>query len=71
MAYGGEGVRGSPDLVLPASEARGEGDHAKHGGGVAGAGPGGSSEKLEIYGTCPSTTLRVVPLPICDGEDDR
>jgi hypothetical protein len=63
-------VRGS-DLVLPASEARGEGDHAKHGGGVGDAGLGGSGEKLEIYGIYPSTTLRVVPLPIFDGEDNR
>jgi hypothetical protein len=45
--------------ILPASAARGEGDHPKGGGGVIG-------EACAIY---PSTTLRVVPLPISDGED--
>jgi len=37
----------------------GEGDPAKQGGGVI----------AEASASYPSTTLRVVPLPICDGED--
>ena len=59
------------NLILPASEARGEGDHAKHGGGVAGAEARGSEKKTEGLANYPSTTLRVVPLPISDGEDKR
>ncbi len=62
-------MRGLADIILPASEARGEGDHAKHGGGVNGAVIRGSQEKFESLANYPSTTLRVVPLPISDGED--
>jgi hypothetical protein len=43
-------------LILPAREARGEGDHPKGGGGVAGTGL-----RQPSY---PSTMLRMVPLPI-------
>ncbi len=48
----------SAEIILPARKARGEGDHAKHGGGVTGA-------------ASPSTVLRTVPLPIrfADRED--
>ena len=42
-------------LVLPVSEAHGEGDRAKHGGGAKGV-------------ISPSTVLRTVPLPIAFGD---
>jgi hypothetical protein len=45
--------------ILPASAARGEWDHAKHGGGVVGS----------ACANYPSTAVPAVPLPICDGED--
>jgi hypothetical protein len=54
-------MRGPRSEILPASEARGEGDHPKGGGGVTG-------EACAIY---PSTRLRLVPLPIFDGEDEE
>jgi hypothetical protein len=47
----------------------GEGDHAKHGGGVTGAGIRESRSNLGLRAFYPSTTLRVVPLPISDGEE--
>jgi hypothetical protein len=40
-------------FILPVAAGEGEGDHAKHGGGVFG----------EACSSYPSTTLRVVPLP--------
>jgi hypothetical protein len=57
-------MRGS--LIVPPCAKRGEGDHATHGGGV-------SRRRLletlrEPLRTYPSTTLRVVPLPIFNGE---
>jgi hypothetical protein len=45
--------------ILPASAARGEGDHPKGGGGVI----------TRACANYPSTRLRLVPLPISDGED--
>jgi len=46
-------------LILPVSEAQGEGDQPQAGGGAVGA-------------NCPSTALRAVPLPIAFGErEDR
>jgi hypothetical protein len=57
-------------LILPAIEAGGEGDHAKHGGGIAGAAGESAREKRERHDNDPSTTFRVVPLPIFDGEDE-
>jgi hypothetical protein len=49
-------MRGMHFASLPQSG--GEGDHPKGGGGVA----------YEASGNDPSTMLRMVPLPICDGE---
>jgi hypothetical protein len=46
----------------------GEGDHAKHGGGVGGAGISEICANRHGLAFHPSTTLRVVPLPIFDGE---
>jgi hypothetical protein len=43
----------SAAFILPIAAGDGEGDHAKHGGGVNG----------EACASYPSTTLRVVPLP--------
>jgi len=43
------------NLILPVSEAHGEGDQLKAGGGARGA-------------DCPSTMLRMVPLPIAFGD---
>ncbi len=40
-------------FILPVAEGDGEGDHAKHDGGVI----------AEACSSYPSTTLRVVPLP--------
>ena len=42
---------GTANLILPVED--GEGDHAKHGGGVI----------AQACSNYPSTTLRVVPLP--------
>src|SRR3712207_3668298 len=39
-------LRGSKTLILPAREARGEGDHAEHGGGVEATALAGSRENL-------------------------
>jgi hypothetical protein len=44
---------GLANFILPIAEGGGEGDHAKHGGGVIGS----------ACSSYPSTTLRVVPLP--------
>jgi hypothetical protein len=55
--------------TLPPRAKRGEGDHAKHGGGVAAAAPVALARTSSPCSTYPSTTLRVVPLPIvADGE---
>ena len=64
-------MREGRSFILPASGARGVGDHAKQGGGVD------AVACQFLFGTVgggafyPSATLRVVPLPICDGEDFR
>ena len=39
----------------------GEGDHAKHGGGAQASDPDFEARR---HGACPTTTLRVVPLPV-------
>ena len=57
-------------LSLPPRAKRGEGDQAKPGGGVAAAALGGSRVNLDSRCNYPSTMLRMVPLPICDGEAD-
>ncbi len=52
-------MRSASDLafaILPVSEAHGEGDRPKGGGGAA------------LGADSPSTTLRVVPLPIAFGD---
>ena len=54
-------VEGFPLNASPRE--RGEGDQAKPGGGVA-AGFGGSSARRKKPAPYPSTTLRVVPLPM-------
>ena len=57
----GEAVKSSPSPD-------GEGDHVQHGGGVKAPDSGESRWTLCFLSAYPSTTLRVVPLPICDGE---
>jgi hypothetical protein len=57
-------VRGA---ACPPRAQRGEGDHPKGGGGVIGSEhPVFSGNASALY---PSTSLRLVPLPISDGED--
>jgi len=40
-------------MILPASEARGEGDHAKHGGEVAGEESGDKRESVQACAPTP------------------
>jgi 2-C-methyl-D-erythritol 4-phosphate cytidylyltransferase len=47
----------------------GEGDHPQGGGGVTGSVNAVSRQTLLRFGSYPSTMLRMVPLPICDGEE--
>src|SRR5205085_5051055 len=54
--------RGRGVTVLPASEARGEGDHMKCGGGVEGSESVVLARTSEVGATYPSTGLRPVPL---------
>jgi hypothetical protein len=49
----------------------GEGAHAKHGGGVAGGAVMRPSYPDAVSANYPSTTLRVVPLPIGDDGEEQ
>jgi len=51
-------MRSEPLSILPVREADGEGDRLKGGGGARGA-------------FCPSTSLRLVPLPIAAGDREE
>jgi hypothetical protein len=61
-------MRSERDQFLPIAD--GEGNHAKHGGGVTAVTPAFSARTAGVRAFYPSTTLRVVPLPIAgNGEE--
>ena len=61
-------MRSEAHQFLPIED--GEGNHAKHGGGVTAVTPAFPARTADVGAIYPSTTLRVVPLPIArNGEE--
>jgi hypothetical protein len=62
-------MRSEGDQFLPIAD--GEGNHAKHGGGVTAVTYGLPARTADARAIYPSTTLRVVPLPIAGNGEEQ